>query len=106
MLKNIETANTFNYHFSSIIGNLGLDHRGTYLLSPSLDKKHLNTKNIKRKLSTVHSFSFQPIFENDVMKIIRDLKIDKSVGGGIPVHILKESEFKLKTLTNCMNMKK
>ena len=106
MSKNIEIANTFNYHFRSIVGNLGLDNWSDHLLSLSQNEKHLNIKNIERKLSTIRSFSLQLISENDVKKVIWKLKIDKFVSGGLPVSFLEESEFKFETLTNCMNMEK
>lgn len=70
MSKNIEIANTVNYHFRSIVGNLGLDNWSDHLLSLSQDEKHLNIKNIERKLSTIRSFSLQLISENDVKKVI------------------------------------
>ena len=42
----------------------------------------------------VCSYSFY-----DVKKAIRDLKNNKSVGGEIPIQILKESEFTFEVLT-------
>ena len=40
---------------------------------------------------------------NDVKTVIKDLKNNKSVGGEIPIQILKESEFTFEILTNCIN---
>ena len=40
---------------------------------------------------------------DDVKTVIQDLKNNKSVGGEIPIQILKESEFTFETLTNCIN---
>ena len=39
----------------------------------------------------------------DVKKVIKDLKTNKSVGREIPTQILKESEFTFETLKNCIN---
>ena len=35
--------------------------------------------------------------------VVKDLKNNKSVGGEIPIQILRESEFTFETLTNCIN---
>ena len=40
---------------------------------------------------------------SDVKTVIQDLKNNKSMGGEIPIQILKESEFTFETLTNCIN---
>ena len=40
---------------------------------------------------------------DDVKTVIKDLKNNKSVGGEIPIQILKENEFTFETLTNCIN---
>ena len=40
---------------------------------------------------------------DDVKTVIQDLENNKSVGGEIPIQILKESEFTFETLTNCIN---
>ena len=39
----------------------------------------------------------------DVKKVTKDLKTNKSVGGEIPTQILKESEFTFETLKNFTN---
>ena len=39
----------------------------------------------------------------DLKKVIKDLKTNKSVGGEILTQTLKESEFTFKTLKNCIN---
>ena len=46
----------------------------------------------------VRSFSFQLVSIVDVKKVIQDLKNNKSVGGVIPIQILKESEFTFEVL--------
>ena len=45
----------------------------------------------------VRSFSFQLVSIVDVKKVIQDLK-NKSVGGVIPIQILKECEFTFEVL--------
>ena len=35
------------------------------------------------------------------MKVIKDLKTNKSIGGELPIQILKESEFMFECLKNC-----
>ena len=35
------------------------------------------------------------------MKVINDLKTNKSIGGELPIQILKESEFMFECLKNC-----
>ena len=39
----------------------------------------------------------------EVKAVFGDMKINKSVDGEIPIQILKEREFKLEILTNCIN---
>ena len=39
----------------------------------------------------------------ELKAVIRDMKNNKSVGGAIPVQVLKESEFTFEILTNCIN---
>ena len=48
-------------------------------------------------------FSFRPVTTDEVKKIIKDLKTNKSVGGEIPIQILKESKFTFECLKNCIN---
>ena len=114
ILKNKEIANTFNYHFGSIVDNLGLNHWDDHYLSPTkgddrIDniikryKNHPSIKNIKAKFNSVRIFSFQPVSVDDVKTVIRDLKNNKSAGKEIPIHILKESEFTFGIFTNCIN---
>ena len=40
---------------------------------------------------------------DEVKTVIQDMKNKKSVGGEIPIQILKESEFTFEILTNCVN---
>ena len=85
ILKNKEIANTFNYHFGSIVDNIGLNHWDDHYLSPTkgdgrIDniikryKNHPSIKNIKAKFNSVRIFSFQPVSVGDVKTVIRDLK--------------------------------
>ena len=39
----------------------------------------------------------------EVKTVIRDMKNNKSVGGEIPIQILKESEITFEILTSCLN---
>ena len=114
ILKNKEIANIFNDHFGSIVENLGLDHWDDHSLSPTKSsdrieniikryKNHPSIRNIKANFNSVCIFSFQPVCVDDVKTVIQDLKNNKSVGGEIPIQILKESEFTFETLTNCIN---
>ena len=77
ILKNKEIANTFNDHFGSIVDNLSLDHWEDYSQSSTMGsdridniikwyKNHPNIKNIKAKFNSFRSFSFQPVFMEEV----------------------------------------
>ena len=92
--------NNPNDHFGSIVDNFGLDHWDDHSISPTkgsdrIDniikryKNHPSIKNIKAKFNNVHSFSFLPVFMDEVKTIIRDIKNNKSLGGEIPIQILK-----------------
>ena len=111
ILKNKEIANIFNDHFGSIVENLGLDHWDDHSLSPTKSsdgieniikryKNHPSIRNIKASFNSVCILSCQPVCEDDVKTVIQDLKNNKSVGGEIPIQILKESAFTLETLNN------
>ena len=58
---------------------------------------------IKLDFRIPKKFSFQLVSNDDVRKIIKDLKNSKSVKGEIPTKILKECEFTFEILTQCMN---
>ena len=84
------------------VENFGLDHRDDHSLSPTKSsdrikniikryKNHPSIRNIKANYNSVHIFSFQPVCVDDVKTVIQDLKNNKSVGGEIPIQILKES---------------
>ena len=66
-------------------------------------RNHSSIKTIKENFSNVKKFAFQLVSTEDVKKVIKDLKTNKSVGGEIPTQILKESEFTFETLKNCIN---
>ena len=51
----------------------------------------------------VKKFAFQLVSKEDVKKVIKHLKTNKSVGGEILTQILKEKEFTFETLKNCIN---
>ena len=46
---------------------------------------------------------FRPLNTDEVKKVIKDLKTNKSEGGEIPIQILKESEFTFECLKNRIN---
>ena len=58
---------------------------------------------IKLDFRIPKKFSFQLVSNDDVRKIIKDLKNSKSVKGEIPTKILKECEFTFEILTECVN---
>ena len=66
-------------------------------------RNHPSIKTIKEDFLNVKKFFFQLVSIEDVKKVIKDLKSNKSVGGEIPTPILKESEFTFETLKNCIN---
>ena len=66
-------------------------------------RNHPSIKTIKENFPNVKKFAFQLVSTEDVKKVIKDLKTNKSVGGEIPTQILKESEFTFETLENCIN---
>ena len=116
ILKNKEIANTFNDYFGSIVENLNLEHWDEDSNSYSginhrnnvkdIIKKYINhpsIKNIKKKYKNINKFSLRQVTTDEVKKVIKDLKTNKSVGGEIPIQILKESEFTFECLKNCIN---
>ena len=116
MLKSKEIADTFNNHFGSIVDNLNLQHWNESSDMPSLAvrskdlnyivnkyRNHPSIKTIKENFPNVKKFAFQLVSTEDVKKVIKDLKTNKSVRGEIPTQILKESEFTFETLKNCIN---
>ena len=114
ILKNKETANTFNDYFSAIVDSLNLHYWVDKTSPPSStsDKineiiknheKHPSICKIKAKCRGISSFSFRPVSVEEVKKIIRDLKTNKAVGGEIPTKILTECQFTFEVLTNCIN---
>ena len=66
-------------------------------------RSHPSIKTIKENFPADKKFAFQLVSIEDVKKVIKNLKTNKSVGGGIPTQILKESEFTFKTLKNYVN---
>ena len=114
ILKNNEITNTFNDHFRSTVNKLGLDHWDDHSLSPTMGSDRIDNiiklyknqpsiKNIKAKFNSFRSFSFQAVLMEEVKTVIWDMENNKSVGGKIPIQILKESEFTFEILTNCIN---
>ena len=91
ILKNKEIANIFNDHFGFIVDKLSLDHWNDHSLLPTMDfdrinnikryKNHPSIKNIKAKLNSFRSSSFQPVLIEEVKTVIRDMKNNKYVDG-------------------------
>ena len=107
ILKNKEIANIFDDHFGSIVENLDLNHWNDHSLSPTESsdrieniikwyKNHPSIRNIKANFNSVSILSFQPVFVDDDKTVIKDLKNNKSVGGEIPIQILKKVNLHLK----------
>ena len=114
ILKNEETAKTFNDYFGAIVDNLDLHYWEEKTSSPLNTsgkindiiknyEKHPNICNIKIKYRGIGNFSFRPVSVEEVKKIIRDLETNKAVGGEIATKILKECEFTFDILTKCIN---
>ena len=85
ILKSKEIANIFNDHFGFIVDKLSLDHWNDHSLSPTMGfdrinniikryKNHPSIKNIKAKLNSFRSSSFQPVLIEEVKTVIRDMK--------------------------------
>ena len=113
ILKNKEIANTFNDYFGSITENLnlehwdedynsysGINHRNNVKDIIKICIKHPSIKNIKKNYKNIKKFSFRPVTTDEVKKVIKDLKTNKSVGEEIPIQILKEREFTFECLKN------
>ena len=69
-------------------------------------KKHINhtsIKIIKEKHKNIDTFSFLQVTTDNVKKVIKDFKTNKSVVWEIPIQILKESKFTFECLKNCIN---
>ena len=64
---------------------------------------HPSIKNIKRNYKITNKFSFKPVSEKFVKDVVNDLSSNKAAGGEIPLKILKEFDFPLHCLTNCIN---
>ena len=106
ILKNKKIANTFNDYFGSIVENLnlehwdedsysysGINHRNNVKYIIKKYSNHPSIKNIKKKYKNINKNSFRQVTTDEIKKVIKDLKTSKSVGGEIPIQILKESDF-------------
>ena len=106
ILKNKKIANTFNDYFGSIVENLnlehwdedsnsysGINHRNNVKDIIKKYSNHPSIKNIKKKYKNINKNSFRQVTTDEIKKVIKDLKTSKSVGGEIPIQILKESDF-------------
>ena len=117
LLEDKDIADTFNEYFGSIvesldlykweseISDLGLNESNQNYLDITIRKyeKHPSIQMIKQNFRIPKKFSFQSVSKDEVKKIIKDLKNNKSVGREIPTKILKECEFTFEILTQCVN---
>ena len=117
IFKNKEIANTCNEYFESIVESLdlhiwtesSLNVPPSYTSDDDIDKilirfvNHPSIKTIKQNFNITSKFSFQPASVNDVKQVIKDLKSNQSVGGDIPINILKECNFTFSVLADCIN---
>ena len=116
ILKNKEIANIFNDYFGFIVENLnlehwdedsnsysGINHRNNVKDIIKKYSNHPSIKNIKKKYKNINKNSFRQVTTDEIKKVIKDLKTSKSVGGEIPIQILKESEFTFECLKNRIN---
>ena len=58
---------------------------------------------IKRKVKINRKFSFQSVSMDTVKNVVKNLPADKATAGGIPVDILKKSNFCFRELTKCIS---
>ena len=58
---------------------------------------------IKNKFRKIAKFSYQQVMLVDVRKTTKDIRVDKSSSGDIPVDILKQCDLYFQALTNCIN---
>ena len=54
---------------------------------------HPSIKTIKQNFNITSKCLFEPVLVNNVKEVIKDLKSNKSVSGGIATNILKECNF-------------
>ena len=64
---------------------------------------HPSITKIKRNIKVLKQFSFTPVTIYTVKNIIYGLPQNKSVSGGIPLTVLRSSEFTFSYLTKCIN---
>ena len=114
ILQNDKIANTFNDYFGPIVEYMDLYHwedkpfsisKDSYIIK-NITQKYKNLSSIrtlKRNCKGISYFSFQPISVDEVIKVVKNLKDGKAVGGDIPTKILKECEFPFDIITACIN---
>ena len=66
-------------------------------------KNHPSIGRLKRNCKGISYFLFQPISVDEVIKVVKNLKVSKAVGGDIPTEILKECEFTFDIITAGIN---
>ena len=112
LLNNKKVADVFSSYFQSITDFLDLFKwplGSTDQIYDSIDRIidsfrfHPSVKNIKRNYKITSKFSLKPVSEEFVKDMVNNLSSNKTVGGEIPLKILKECDFSFHFLTNCIN---
>ena len=97
---NDKIADIFNHYFNTITDSLNIPkwtngHKlnGNENLENIVDyfSEHPSILAIKQKFPNLH-FSFRKVNTEEVCKVVRSLNVSKSVGGKIPVRLLKLAE--------------
>ena len=116
-MKDKDVGDVFNEYFGTIVESLDLYKWESEISDFSLNdsnqdyldiairnyEKHPSIQMVKQNSRISKEFSFRPISEDEIKNMIKDLKNSKSVGGEIPIKILKEWEFTFEILTKCVN---
>ena len=66
-------------------------------------KNHPSIWSLKINCKGTSYFSFQPISVDEVIKVVKNLKGCKAIGGDIPTKIPKECKFIFDIITACIN---
>ena len=84
---------------------MGLNDSNQDYLDITIPKyeKHPSIQMSKQNFRIPKKSSFQPVFKDEVIKIIKDFKNSKSVGVEIPTKILNECEVTFEILTQRVN---
>ena len=112
ILDNESVSEKINNYFSQLVDSLDLyefpskpsrEYADKIDSILSKSKTHLSIVKIKRHFKINTTFSFSPASKGEIVAIIIDLQNNKAAGGGIPLNILKKSNFTFGELTECVN---